>query len=200
MPNIQYPDNTSHYYRGIRSQFLPWLGRKENFCTSTIVDLVIYILIWYGFNIVMYQDVLKWCCFLRYCGFWLLVTSSNGDIFRVTGHLCGHSPVPGIFHAQRPVTRSFHVLFDLRLNKRLSKQWWGWWFETPSRPLWRHRSVKIFAAHIVWLVYILSITIYLSWYCVADNSGLIPDFFFIYHMNWFCWKCFLFKWWWQHQR
>ena len=30
--------------------------------------------------------------------------------------------------------------FDLRLNKRLSKQWWGWWFEMPSRPLWRHCS------------------------------------------------------------
>ena len=29
------------------------------------------------------------------------------------------------------------AFFDLRLNKRLSKQWWGWWFETPSRPLWR---------------------------------------------------------------
>ena len=28
--------------------------------------------------------------------------------------------------------------FDLRLNKRFSKHWWGWWFETPSRPLWRH--------------------------------------------------------------
>ena len=28
--------------------------------------------------------------------------------------------------------------FDLCLNKRLSKQWYGWWFETPSRPLWRH--------------------------------------------------------------
>ena len=27
--------------------------------------------------------------------------------------------------------------FDLRLNKRLSKQSWGWWFETPSRSLWR---------------------------------------------------------------
>ena len=25
-----------------------------------------------------------------------------------------------------------------RLNERLSKQSWGWWFETPSRPLWRH--------------------------------------------------------------
>ena len=50
----------------------------------------------------------------------------------------GNSPVPGEFHAQRPVTRSFDVFFDLRLNKRLSKQWWGWWFETPSHPLWRH--------------------------------------------------------------
>ena len=40
--------------------------------------------------------------------------------------------------AQRPVTRSFDVFFDLRLNKRLSKQSWCWWFETQSRPLWRH--------------------------------------------------------------
>ena len=30
------------------------------------------------------------------------------------------------------------MCFFLRLNKRLSKQWWGWWFETPSRPLWRY--------------------------------------------------------------
>ena len=29
------------------------------------------------------------------------------------------------------------VFFDLRLNKQLSKQWWGWWFETLSRVLWR---------------------------------------------------------------
>ena len=27
-----------------------------------------------------------------------------------------------------------HILvFDLRLNKRLSEQWWGWWFETLDR-------------------------------------------------------------------
>ena len=53
--------------------------------------------------------------------------------------LCaGNSPVTGEFPSQRPVTRSFDVFFDLRLNKRLSKQSWGWWFETPSRPLWRH--------------------------------------------------------------
>ena len=53
--------------------------------------------------------------------------------------LCvGNSPVTGEFPAQRPVTRSFDVLFYLRLNKRLSKQSGGLWFETPSRPLWRH--------------------------------------------------------------
>ena len=50
----------------------------------------------------------------------------------------GNSPVPDEFPAQRPVTRSVDVFFDLRLNKRLSEQSWGWWFETLSRPLWRH--------------------------------------------------------------
>ena len=52
----------------------------------------------------------------------------------------GNSPVPGEFPAQRPVTRSFDVFFDLRLNKQLSHQTWGWWYETLSRPLWRHRN------------------------------------------------------------
>ena len=50
----------------------------------------------------------------------------------------GNSPVTGELPGQRPVTRSFDVFFDLRLNKRLSKQSWGWWFDMPSRPLWRH--------------------------------------------------------------
>ena len=52
----------------------------------------------------------------------------------------GNSPVPGEFPTQRPVTRSFDVYFDLRSDKRLSKQSWGWWFETLSRSLWRHRN------------------------------------------------------------
>ena len=51
----------------------------------------------------------------------------------------GNSPVTGEFHAQRPATRSFDVFFDLRLNKRLSKQSWGWRFETPG-DLRRHRA------------------------------------------------------------
>ena len=69
---------------------------------------------------------------------YIMMTSSNGNIFRVTGLLCvGNSPLTSEFPTQRQVTRSFDVFFGLRLNKRFSKQSSGWWFETPSRPLWR---------------------------------------------------------------
>ena len=66
-----------------------------------------------------------------------IMKSSNGTIFRVTGPLCGEFTGSGEFPAQRPVTRSFDVFFDLRLSKLLSKQPWGWWFETPPWSLWR---------------------------------------------------------------
>ena len=50
------------------------------------------------------------------------------EIFSALLALCGgNSPVTGEFPSQRPVTRSFDVFFDLRLNKRMSKQSWGWW-------------------------------------------------------------------------
>ena len=76
------------------------------------------------------------------------MTSSNGNIYRVTGHLCGEFIGSGEFPAQRPVTRSFDVFFDLRPNKRLSKQSWGWWFETPSRSLWRHCNYSMSYIHV----------------------------------------------------
>ena len=37
--------------------------------------------------------------------------------------LCAGNSTVNEFPAQRPVTRSFDVFFDLHLNKRLSKQW-----------------------------------------------------------------------------
>ena len=52
----------------------------------------------------------------------------------------GNSQVPGEFLTQRPVTRNFDVFFDLSPNKLVNKQSWGWWFETPSHPLWRYRN------------------------------------------------------------
>ena len=70
----------------------------------------------------------------------VMTTSSNGNISALLALSAGNSPVTGEFPAQRPVTRSFDVFFDLRL-KRLSKRSRGWWFETPSRQLWRHCNV-----------------------------------------------------------
>ena len=46
------------------------------------------------------------------------------------------APVSGDVPAQRPVTRSFDVFFDLHMNERFSKHSGGWLPETPSRPLW----------------------------------------------------------------
>ena len=68
----------------------------------------------------------------------LMKTSSNGNIFRITGHLCGEFTGD---RWQRLATRSFDGFFDLRLNKQLRKQSWGWWFDMPSRSLWRHCNV-----------------------------------------------------------
>ena len=70
-----------------------------------------------------HDDVIKWKTFPR------------------NWPLCGEFTGPGEFPTQRPVTRSFDVFFDLRLNKRLSKQTWGWWFETQSWSLWRQCNV-----------------------------------------------------------
>ena len=70
-----------------------------------------------------------------------MMTSSNGNIFRITGHLCEEFTGRGKFPVHRPVTRSFDVFFDLCLNKGFSKQSWGWWFETQSRPSWRHCNI-----------------------------------------------------------
>ena len=78
------------------------------------------------------------CCDMT--GFWQnMMTSSNGNISRVTGHMrVEFTRDRWISPAQRPVTRSFDVFFDLSPNKRLSKHTWGWWFDTPSHPLWYH--------------------------------------------------------------
>ena len=75
------------------------------------------------------SDSVACCCHM--------MTSSNGNIFRVTGPLCGettgHRWTPP---SQRPVARSFDVFFDLRLKKRLSKHSRRRWFEKPSSQLW----------------------------------------------------------------
>ena len=80
---------------------------------AVIEKAVVPVIIW------IHDDAIKWKHFPHYWPF-----------------------VRGIHRSQRPVTRSFDVFFDLRMNKRLSKQLRCSWFETTSRPSWRHGYVE----------------------------------------------------------
>ena len=62
--------------------------------------------------------------------------SSNGKFSAIPAFREGNSPGTGGFASQTPVTRSFDVFFDLRLDKRISKQTIRRWFNSPL--LWRH--------------------------------------------------------------
>ena len=68
-------------------------------------------------------DVIKWKHFPRYWPFVQGFTSHRW------------------FPQTKAEILSFDVFFELHLNKRLSKQWWRWWFDTPSCPLWCHCNV-----------------------------------------------------------
>ena len=82
-----------------------------------------------------------------------MITSLNGNIFRVSGHLRGE------FTGSRwiPLTKASDAelwCFYLRLNERLSKQSWGWWFETLSHPIWRHcnlYSISLISLKNAWI-------------------------------------------------
>ena len=62
-----------------------------------------------------------------------MMTSSNGNIFDVTGPLWEEST-----GHQASGVELWCFFFYPRLNKRLSKQSRHWWFEIPSRSFWRH--------------------------------------------------------------
>ena len=113
-----------------------WVGvrvvrrKSDNWRHSRSYIVVIPIVLWYG-------HVLP-----------LSVNNTNTwwrhqmkTFFALLALCAGNLPVTGEFPSQRPVTRSFDVFFDLRLNKRLSKQSWGWWFQTPSWSFWHHCNV-----------------------------------------------------------
>ena len=96
-----------------------------------------------------YIAFMLWCqlchygCWDIWLSFWSWWRHQMETFSALLAICAGNSPVPGEFPTQTPVTRSFDVYFDLRLNKRLSKQPWGWWFETPSWSLWRQCNDKL---------------------------------------------------------
>ena len=70
------------------------------------------------------------------------------ETFSMLVALCeGNPPVTGGFSSQRPLTHSFDVFFDLRLNKWSSTQSRCQWFETPLHSLWHHCNNANFDIH-----------------------------------------------------
>ena len=114
------------------SKFSFILYEKKRYIPKTIHSVLCFASFWLYFRWLMDP-----------CDSWW---RNHMETFSALLAICaGNSPVTGEFPAQRPVTRCFDVfLFDLCLNKRLNKQWWGWWFETPSRQLWRHCNVCMY--------------------------------------------------------
>ena len=68
-----------------------------------------------------HDDIIKWKHFPRY---WPFVQGIQ------------RSPVNSPHKGQWRGALMFYLI--CALNKRLSKHSWGWWFKTPSLPLWRH--------------------------------------------------------------
>ena len=69
-----------------------------------------------------------------------MMTSSNENIFRVTGPLCGEFTSYRWIPRTKASDAELWCFFYMRLDKRLCKQSRGWWFETLSCPLWRHSN------------------------------------------------------------
>ena len=87
-----------------------------------------------------YLKLVDWPLGAKFNEIWMKITwwCHQIETFLRNWPCAGNSTVTSEFPTQRTVTGSFYVFFDLHLNKRLSKQSWGWWFESPSHPLWRH--------------------------------------------------------------
>ena len=147
-----YAENVSIWWRYHDSVW--WLG----FCMIKGVSAGIWLLHTAHsrarYLSVHHDDVIRWKHFPRY---WPFVRAI-------------HRWIP----AQRPETRSFDVFFDIRLNKRLSKQSWGWWFDTP----WVIVHTSDLMMIIRQSIYILSIITtemgklktYSPTYCIMDNG------------------------------
>ena len=95
-------------------------------------------------HVVLHDDVIKWKHLPRY---WPFVRGIH------------RSPVKSPHKGQWRGALMFPLIC---VNKRLSKQSWGWWFETLSCRLWRHRNVTCFTNR--------GYTSYSKWKCMVRDS------------------------------
>ena len=110
---------------------------------------------------------LLWCASSPYVPWWRHQMETFSALLAI---VAGNSLVTDEFPAQRSVTQGFDVFVDVHLNTRLSKQWWGWWFETPSRPLWCQCNIMPFGA--------ASWVAGWSWFVPPPAKGPVPIWVF----------------------
>ena len=137
-----------------------------------------------------HSDAEPWCFFRSWLSMcqgqmyqWTLRVAwwrHHMEAFSVLLVVCaGNSPVTGEFPSQRPVTRILDVFFDLCQKKLSSKQPRHWWFETPSRSLWRHCNVAlVYVCKGVYVhacddIYYVYLPLYMSW-CACTKSCVFP--------------------------
>ena len=121
----------------------------------------------------MHSTSKEFCTWIALCNvllwFWMewftMMTSSNGNIFRVTSHLCGE------FTGSRWIP-----------HKRLRKQWWGWWFDMPWGPLWRHCN-KPFVRVISFVIATIILTLQVEKKNSSNTSwkSIKPSVYSIFH-------------------
>ena len=107
--------------------------------THSVAGIVCYVV---PFSRLIYLDITMTNSMTVQPLFYLMMTSSNGNIFRVTHPLCGEFTGHRWILLTRPSVAD--VIFDLRLNKWLSKPLLGWWFET--LPI--YQATKVFLSPI----------------------------------------------------
>ena len=142
------------------------LGRKQNTHILTTPSIFLYISamtdmscgaamkirllwIWNGFYNIQWYQMKYFNVYVywkqRYMHVFTtssMMTSSNGNIFRVTGHMCGEFTGPRWVPRTKANDAELWCFRWSASEKWLSKLTWCWWFETLFHPLWRQCNVE----------------------------------------------------------
>ena len=105
-----------------------------------------------------------------------MITSSNGNIFRVTGPLWGESTS----HRRIFFTTAIDAVLRCFLwsaPERFNEQSRRWWFQTPSCSLWRHWNISYHVGQqLIGMVAFFSCDQQLNeWYCLSVCPSVRPS-------------------------
>ena len=105
-------------WRKVGTRTKSWIRTQRSHLTVSLsLELPLH-------KLCLHEDVIKWKHFLRYWPFARGIHQSPDEF------------------PSRQWRGALMAYMICALNKRLSKQSWGWWFETPSCSLWRHCNVR----------------------------------------------------------